>query len=71
MGTSILVDPLLLGLLALVNSIVSIHLRVQNLAMSSFSNVDLVWKPRFKYGLGQNKMAIKIAYIPHAKVLKF
>jgi len=32
--------------------------------------VDLVWKDGFKHG-GQNKVAIEIAYIPHAYVYEF
>ncbi len=35
-----------------------------------FSNVDLVWTPKVKYG-GTNKVPIKIAYIPHAHVCEF
>jgi hypothetical protein len=32
--------------------------------------MDLVWKNGFKHG-GHNKVVIEIAYIPHARVLKF
>ncbi len=37
---------------------------------SPFSNVDLVWKYRFRHG-GQNKVAIETTYIPHACVSEF
>jgi hypothetical protein len=45
-------------------------IKIQNLAKSHFSNVDLVWKDGFRHG-GQNKVAIETAYIPHVCVSKF
>ncbi len=45
-------------------------IKIQNLAKSPFSNVDLVWKYRFKHR-GQNKVAIETTYIPHAHVFEF
>jgi len=45
-------------------------IEIQNPTKSPFSNVDLVWKDGFRHG-GQNKVAIEIAYIPHAHVFEF
>jgi hypothetical protein len=45
-------------------------IKIQNLAKSPFSNVDLMWKDGFRHG-GQNKVAIETAYIPHVRVSKF
>jgi hypothetical protein len=45
-------------------------IEIQNLTKSPFSNVDLVWKYGFMRG-GQNKVAIKTTYIPHAHVSEF
>ncbi len=45
-------------------------IKIQNPKKSPFLNVDLVWKNGFRHG-GQNKVAIEIAYIPHAHVSKF
>jgi hypothetical protein len=45
-------------------------IKIQNLAKSLFSNVDLVWKDGFKYG-DQNKVAIQTTYIPHTCVFEF
>jgi hypothetical protein len=45
-------------------------IKIQNLAKSPLSNVDLVWKDQFRHG-GQNKVAIETAYMPHAHVSEF
>jgi hypothetical protein len=45
-------------------------IKIQNLTKSPFLNVDLVWKDGFRHG-GQNKVAIEIAYTPHAHVSEF
>jgi hypothetical protein len=45
-------------------------IKIQNLAKSPFSNVDLVWKDGFRHG-GQNKVAIETAYILDVRVSKF
>jgi hypothetical protein len=45
-------------------------IKIQNSTKLPFSNVDLVWKDGFRHG-GQNKVAIEIAYIPHAHVFEF
>jgi hypothetical protein len=51
-----------------VNYIVSIH-QIQNLTCLPFSNMDLVWKNRFKNG-GQNKATIQTTYILYIQVPK-
>ncbi len=43
-------------------------IKIQNLAKSHFSNVDLVWKDGFRYE-GKNKVAIETTYISHVHVL--
>ncbi len=45
-------------------------IKIQNSTKSPFSNVDLVWKYGFRHK-SQNKVAIEIAYIPHACVSEF
>jgi hypothetical protein len=45
-------------------------IKIQNLAKSPFSNVDLVWKNGFRHG-GQNKVIIETTYIPHVRVYEF
>jgi len=51
-------------------TLLSQSIEIQNLVKSPFLNVDLVWKDGFKHG-GQNKVAIKTAYIPHACLFEF
>jgi hypothetical protein len=45
-------------------------IEVQNLTMSPFSNVDLVWKKGEQHE-GKNKISIEHAYIPHVHVHEF
>jgi hypothetical protein len=45
-------------------------IEIKNLTKSPLSNVDLVWKNKFKHG-SQNKVVIETTYIPHACVFEF
>jgi hypothetical protein len=44
-------------------------IKIQNLAYLPFSNMDLVWKNRFRNG-GQNKATIQTTYILYIQVPK-
>jgi hypothetical protein len=55
------VIPLIIQLMG--QTPLSQSIKIQNLAKSPFSNVDLVWKDGFRHG-GQNKVAFKTIYIP-------
>jgi len=45
-------------------------IKIQNLAKSHFSNVDLVLKDGFRHG-GKNKVAIETTYISYVHVFEF